>query len=347
VESIYWVVSWYCHRTCPHCYDERFRPYVGAQLESLVKEAASAYPEIVRNLPARMTYLDAADPFADGRPSEKVGSIILAGGEVLTDPVRERILYPLLSLLHDRYEANGGVKLVVQTTGDLLTDGILEELLDHHVWMISVSGLDGFHKGLETEEAREALRTKLVGLLEARGLVLHAPLAKDARDAPDSGRYYQLWGATPDTWIGKLWPRGRGFSNELTTATLADNFCNRWSGGLNFLAHRYAGSEVSIDPSGDVYPCCPKTRSPVGNLRNRKLEEILDGLAGNPVYEAISMGHPERMGLAHGWSVERFLENSTIVTPSGRTVRNLCVGCDRFHQDVLGAPVTGEGVDRK
>src|SRR2546427_8719197 len=51
----------------------------------------------------------------------------------------------------------------------------------------------------------------------------------------------------------------------------------------------------SIDPAGNVYPCCIKTKAPVGNLLERKLDEILDSLVGNPVYEAISMGHPERM----------------------------------------------------
>jgi hypothetical protein len=24
LESIYYVVSWLCHRQCPHCYEERF-----------------------------------------------------------------------------------------------------------------------------------------------------------------------------------------------------------------------------------------------------------------------------------------------------------------------------------
>ncbi len=28
MESIYYVLSWLCHRRCDHCYDTRFRPYV-------------------------------------------------------------------------------------------------------------------------------------------------------------------------------------------------------------------------------------------------------------------------------------------------------------------------------
>jgi hypothetical protein len=78
-----------------------------------------------------------------------------------------------------------------------------------------------------------------------------------------------------------------------------------------------------------------KTKAPVGNLLDEKLETVIDRLAGNPVYEAISMGHPERMGIAHGWTVEKFLEKSTTVLPSGRVYQNLCIGCDAFHEEVL------------
>ncbi len=67
------------------------------------------------------------------------------------------------------------------------------------------------------------------------------------------------------------------------------------------------------------------------------LETILERHTGNPVYEAISMGHPERMGIAHGWSVDKFLEKSVVKLASGKEYRNLCVGCDRFHEEVLMA----------
>jgi hypothetical protein len=47
------------------------------------------------------------------------------------------------------------------------------------------------------------------------------------------------------------------------------------------------------------------------------------------------------MGLSHGWSVERFLERSEGLTPKGDSYRNLCLGCDAFHEEVLG-PVIAE-----
>jgi len=258
--------------------------------------------------------------------------VILAGGEILLGPVRETVLYPALARLHERYRDRGGVQLVVQTTGDVLTETILRELLERRVNVVSVSGLDGFHAGLEEPPARGALQEKLTKMFLAHGMTPHPG---SPADIAEDGRHFEFFGALPDSWIGRLWPRGRAYLNELSTATLADNFCNAWSGGLNFLQYRHGGSEVSVEPGGNVYPCCMKTVLPIGNLREEKLEAILDRLTGNPVYEAISMGHPERMGLSHGWSVDRFLEKSTVTLGSGRTYQNLCVGCDAFHREVL------------
>lgn len=334
MESIYYVMSWLCHRMCEHCYEDRFRPYYGADLERVVAEARDAFPRIIANLPDPMTYRDLADPDGAGGFRQKIGRVILAGGEILLDAVREPVLYPAIALLHERYRAQGGVKVIIQTTGDILTVRVLRELLDRGVWMVSVSGLDSFHAGLEEQQARDALQARLTAMFDGAGMRPTEPETMGADIA--TGPYYQFFGATPDSWIGKLWPRGRAQANELSRATIADNFCNGWSGGLNFLQPGYSGSEVSIEPNGNVYPCCIKTRRPIGNLLHQRLEDILAGLAGNPVYEAISMGHPERMGIQHGWSVEKFLEKSTVRLPSGRLYQNLCAGCDRFHDDVLG-----------
>ncbi|MBM3811202.1 MAG: radical SAM/SPASM domain-containing protein [Acidimicrobiia bacterium] len=330
MESIYYVMSWLCHRRCAHCYEDRFRPYHGEELVQVVEESRANYARVIGNFPERMTYLD-----VEHGGEEKAGSVILAGGEILLEPVRETVLYPALRLLQDKYRERGGVKLIVQTTGDVLTAPVLKDLIERKVWMISVSGIDEYHAGLEEESAREELVQKLTEMFEEQGVRHFAPVAGEARDAAGEGPFYHFFGATPDSWIGKLWPRGRAWENELSVAGIRDNFCNRWSGGLNFLDHRHSGSEVSVDPAGNVYPCCVKTKLPVGNLLEEPLEEILERLRGNPVYEAISMGHPERMGISRGWSVERFLKESEKVLESGRVYRNLCIGCDRFHEEVL------------
>ena len=232
-----------------------------------------------------------------------------------------------------RATATRGVKLIVQTTGDLLDDAIVGALLERGVWMISVASIDDYHVGLEGPAKQQAFVAKLTRLFERHGMTASGSGAAHWLD--EAGPVFGFFGAQPESWIGKLWPRGRAWQNGLSTATLADNFCNRWSGGLGFLEHRYDGSEVSIEPDGSVYPCCVKTRVPIGNLVEESLIGILDSLRGDPVYEAINLGQPERMGLAAGWDEQRFIEASRTVTPQGRAYQNLCIGCDRFHEEVL------------
>jgi hypothetical protein len=65
------------------------------------------------------------------------------------------------------------------------------------------------------------------------------------------------------------------------------------------------------------------------------LIEILESLVGEPAFEAISTGHPERMGLAYGWSIEDFLARSRTRTPGGKPYANLCVGCNAFDEEML------------
>jgi len=346
VESIYYVMCWACHRKCRHCYEERFRPYVRGELEGVVQEAERNFPRIVANFPQRHTYLDQDEPRADGSFAEKTGRIILSGGESLLDPVRERVTYRVIEALGEKYAAQGGVKIVVQTTGDVLTDDIVDDLLRRGVWMISVASVDDFHVGLEGPAKQQAFMATLSAMFEAHGMGKSGTSATTRNWHEEAGPVYSFFGATPDSWIGKLWPRGRAWQNGLSTATLADNFCNRWSGGLNFLRHQYNGSEVSVEPDGSVYPCCVKTHFPIGSLLEDNLIDILESLVGVPAYEAITMGHPERMGIAHGFREDEFIAQSRTLTPAGVPYQNLCIGCDRFHKDVLGA-VLAEARERR
>jgi len=332
MESIYYVLCWHCHRRCKHCYEERFRPYVRDELEAVVAEAVRNAPRIIANLPARLSYVE------DGQ--ERAGRIILSGGDVLTEPVRERVLYPTLQAIRDKYREQGGVRVIVQTTGDLLTPKILDELLALGVNTVSIAGMDDYHVGMEGDK-RQKLIDKLLAMFQAAGLQNSALFAARRLEEGTGPAYFNMFGATEDAWIGKLWPRGRAWQNGLSTATLADNFCNAWSGGLNFLNHGQAGSEVSIDPTGDVYPCCLKTAHPLGNLTEEPLLEILDHVASQPAIQAINAGAPEKMGLAHGWSEARFLEASRTTSPDGKPYQNLCIGCDRFHEEVLGKVLDG------
>jgi sulfatase maturation enzyme AslB (radical SAM superfamily) len=347
VESIYWVMAWACHRKCKHCYEDRFRPYVRGALEAVLAEAERNAPRIIANLPETMTYLDMTDPAADGTLPRKIGRIILSGGESLMDPVRERVTYPVIEQLVAKYRDTGGVKIVVQTTGDLLTPAIVDDLLARGIWMISVASIDDYHVGLEGEAKQKAFIAKLTAMFEAAGMAQSGIASHTRKWLDEAGPLYSFFGASPDAWIGKIWPRGRGWSNGLSTATIADNFCARWSGAANFLNHGYSGSEVSIEPDGAVYPCCLKTKLPIGNLTEEGLIEILDSLAGDPVYEALNAGQPQRMGLADGWSIETFLEKSRTIDPKGKPYANLCIGCDRFHEEVLAPRIEAAAARRR
>jgi len=336
MESIYYVMAWACHRKCKHCYEGRFRPYVRNELEAVVQEAARNFPRIIDNFPDRLTYQDLDDPHPDGTFPVKTARVILSGGESLLAATRERVTYPVIERLRDKYAQQGGIKLVVQTTGDILTERIVDDLLERGVWMISVASVDDFHVGLEGPAKQQAFMDKLSALFERHGMRKSGLSATTRNWHEEEGPVYSFFGATPDSWIGKLWPRGRAWENNLSRATLTDNFCNRWSGGLNFLRHQYSGSEVSIEPDGAVYPCCVKTKLPIGSLLEDNLIDILESLVGEPAYEAITMGHPERMGLAQGWSEAEFLAQSRTTTPNGSPYQNLCIGCDRFHEQMLG-----------
>jgi hypothetical protein len=339
MESIYWVLAWACHRKCRHCYEDRFRPYGRDDLAAVVAEAEANVPRVVANLPERMTYRDGGQ--------ERVGRIILSGGEALLEATRERVTYRAIEALSARYRDRGGVRIVVQTTGDLLTPAIVRALLDRGVWMISVAGVDDFHVGMEGPARQAAFTARLTAMLQAEGMRASGGQAPVRAWHEEDGPVFSFFGATPETWIGKLWPRGRAWRNGLSTAGLDDNFCASWSGGLNFLRHGEAGSEVSIEPDGAVYPCCIKTKLAIGSLLEESLIAILDSLAGDPVYQAIDAGMPQRMGLSHGWSEETFMAESHTVTPQGRPYANLCVGCDRFHDEVLAPRIAAASARRK
>lgn len=329
MESVYWVLSWTCHRKCMHCYDDRFRPYVRGQLEDVVSEGERAYARIVRHLPDDFSY---SHPFPDGRTERRAGRIILAGGEVLVDPVRERVLYPTLDAIQEKYR--GGVRVSVQTTGDLVTPEILAELKSRGVWMVAISGMDDFHVGLEGEK-RLPLQRELDAMFAQTGFS-QVSLSTRRRDyTTEPGPFYLYFGADPNSWIGELWPRGRAWTNGLSDATLATNFCARQSGAKNFLNAGQLGSEVSIEPNGDVYPCCLKTREPLGNLTEERLEDILSSLRGHPAFEALNRGDPERMGETMGWDPARMRAEASTTTPKGEPYANLCIACDRFHDAVL------------
>ena len=192
MESIYYVMAWACHRRCTHCYDDRFRPYARGDLEAVVAEAERNFPRIVEHFPDRMTYLDLDDPHPDGTLPEKIGRVILSGGESLLDPVRERVTYRVIESLQEKYRSAGGVRVVVQTTGDLVTDAIVDDLLSRGVWMISVSGVDDFHVGLAGPARQRQFIDTLTQRFERHGMRAAGVAGARAKQARAGGPAVQL-----------------------------------------------------------------------------------------------------------------------------------------------------------
>ena len=288
MDSIYWVISRDCNQRCAHCYNDSEPGAPGLSLDDL--------PRCIANLP------DPSDVAVD--------RVILSGGEVLVWP---ELLFAALTALHARF--GDATALFVQTNGDLLDAATLDRLLAHHVRRVDVSSMDRFHP--KTTLDRRDLLTRL---FESRGMSEASNVGKGARSRPE--RLYAFWGATEDLWIGPLWPRGRALSRRLTKATPADDFCARWSGAKNFLEYRGEGCEVNVQLA-DVYPCCPMTCRPIGDLLTEPLIAMLDRCAEHPVYRALNEGRPEKMGESLGISEAEGIRRT-------QALGNQCLWCDEF-----------------
>lgn len=335
MQAIYWVLTWACHRKCKHCYDDRFRPYVRDALTEVVGEGQRAFHKVIANLPDDLSWVD--DKGARDRTL-----LVLAGGELLIDGVREELFYPVLEALQQKY-GDRTPKISIQTTGDVLTPSILDECLARGVESIAIASIDDYHVGMQGDK-KFAFMERIRELMSSRG-VREVSLggAKDKRlKEPDlttnqkkTGPTFLFFGAQEDLWIGELWPRGRALSNGLSKAGYDVNFCARWSGAQNFLHIGRAGSEVAIEPDGSIYPCCLKTKAPLGNLTEESLASILTSVAALPAIQALNDGDPERMGEADGWSRELFQTNSRAKDGLGQDIANMCLGCDRFFEHTL------------
>lgn len=229
------------------------------------------------------------------------------------------LLFHALRELHARYADQS--ELWVQTNGDLLDEATLERLLSHHVSRIDVSGMDQFH--LKSTLQRRDYLSRLFESFEMQFTDTVADANVD--DKFDSQRpvaQYAFWGATEDKWIGPLWPRGRAQRKQLSQAGPSDRFCGMWSGAKNFLNYLEPGCEVNVQLS-DVYPCCPMTCRPLGDLQHEPLIAMLDRCREHPAYRALNEGRPEAVGEFAGIS-------EAFGTRRSKELGNHCLWCDEF-----------------
>ncbi|MGE3806101.1 MAG: radical SAM protein [Gemmataceae bacterium] len=289
MDSIYWVLSRDCNQSCPHCYNN---------------SAPGAPGLTIDQADVCIAHLPDPDDVALDR-------IILSGGEVLVWP---ELLFHTLLKLHERYRER--TVLMVQTNGDLLDEATLDRLLVCGVRRVDIASMDRFHP-----KSTRARREYLEDLLRSRGLV-EASTGARAGENHSRPLTYAFWGANEGTWIGPLWPRGRAWQKQLSSATPDDRFCSNWSGAKNFLDYRGQGCEVNVQLS-DVYPCCPMTCRPIGTLLEESLLALLDRCAEHPVYRALNEGRPEAMGEHLGISEAEGFRRS-------QELGNHCLWCDEF-----------------
>ena len=234
---------------------------------------------------------------------------ILSGGEPLVE--KELLLY-ILHGVAQRFR--GRPSLALQTNGDLLDENSLDELLEAGVQHISIASQDTYHA------SRTGLRERLTGLLGSRGL--RQVDVGDPAASKRAGRTFAFWGATPDLWLGGLWARGRALRNGIWNRDPDHNFCSLWSGALGYLDDGSPRQEVSIQLTS-VYPCCPGTVEPLGDVSAEALTAILDRHRGDPMWEALNRGEPAEMGLAAGVDAEFARERI-------RELGNVCLWCDEY-----------------
>ena len=82
---------------------------------------------------------------------------------------------------------------MVQTTGDILTDAIVDDLLARGVWMISVASVDDFHVGLEGPEKQQAFIDEAFRDVRAARNEAVGPVAHHAQLARGGGAGLQLF----------------------------------------------------------------------------------------------------------------------------------------------------------
>lgn len=295
-ESLYWVFTQLCNDKCDHCYN-----LSGPKGERISEEECL---QIIENLPS------------------KIDRIILSGGEPLAE---KKKLYLILDELGRRYPLSD-TQIMLQTNGDLLTEQILDTLIEKGVSRFDIASIDRYHK-FKGEK------------LEALGKLFESRNVSDENTDPliEKSNYLErsltwgYWGATEDMWLGGNWARGRAMKKNIWKRDPHHNFCKIMSGARNFLGgYDDIPQEISIQ-LWKINPCCPGTLYPLGDARTEKVSEVLKRTSEIPAFKALNEGEPMKMALELGMDrgkAEVLLENS----------QNICLFCDQVFLNFIKTP---------
>ncbi len=286
IASIYWVFTQRCNDTCDHCYN-----LSGPKGKTISEDECLA---IIANLPG------------------SCDRIILSGGEPLTERAK---LFTILDALRKQY--GKAIQIMLQTNGDLLTPGRLDELLARGVTRIDIASMDRFHK-----HAGER-KDELEALFVSRGMQGDNPnplIEKDTylKEMPS----YGFWGANEEMWLGGNWARGRAFEKDLWKQDGHHNFCSILSGARGFLGGTELPQEISIQ-LWRINPCCPGTLHPMGDARTEKVSDVLERVASSPIFKKLNEGDIYGIGESIGIPTEKGRERAV-------ALKNVCLWCDEF-----------------
>ncbi|MQC82646.1 MAG: radical SAM protein [Chloroflexi bacterium] len=307
IESIYWVFTHNCNLRCAHCYND--------------------------SRPGAPTITQAEADAVLGHLPEVANRFILSGGEPLVE------LELPLHLVRSGRARYPHARVALQTNGDVLDRSTLDALTVAGVDSFSISSYDQFHP-------RPAGKFEGLRSLFASAGVVERQVGDPAENRPggdaESEVSFTVWGANPELWVGGIWPRGRAMKYGLAQLMPEHNFCDRWSGALGFLDDGSAQQEVSIQLTS-VYPCCPGTVEPLGDLAEESLTSILARHRGDPMWAALNRGDPAAMGAHAGFDRGAALERIA-------ALGSVCLWCDEYMTERVRArgdraeelPVQGE-----
>ena len=320
---------------------DRFPPYHGAALNEQIEQACAAFPRrIIDHLPEQLGYLGYHPDKTRRQPRHRPSRIILGGGEALHPAIRDVITYPAVEAAVGAL-SRPGVRLIVQTTGDLLSSEIIAELVAR-----GIHDLGGGPRFVP-RRYRYASRPRPTAWTTGRSFTQHGlrpsgRMANEGARGSKDGPTYSFLAPRLNRGSARSGPRGRAFAEWPVARHAGRQLLLGLVGGAVFLDYRYDGSEVSIDPGGRRHPCL-KTRRALGNLVEEPLLDILQSLVDDRSSRP-STQYPAAGDGRTAWS-QRVRSSRPLPHPdAGRLpYQNLCIGCDRLFEDQLGHDLPGCG----